>query len=198
MSIVWHDVSGLCSPPTVVQVASVVCVGPFHDRFWKLLVTSTLVLSTRLRVMVYHVFEHEFSIVLVICIGRHQRNLSADVVVDLVGRLRLRGHTESEVSVRQASLLKLHDVHQIDFPPEQASPKSIHQVSQFGSEDPTGQVGAITCVLAVHFGVVANLRPVRIASDRDEVRRFPESSNHSQFVGNQPSLHLRASHKRCW
>ena len=198
MSIVWHDVSVLCSPPMVVHVASVVCVGPFHDGFRKLLATSTLVVSTRLRVMVYHVFEHEFSIALVICIGRHRRNLSADDGVDLVGCLRLRAHTESEVSVRKASLLKLHDVHQIDFLPEQASPQSIHQVSQFGSEDLTGQVGAITRVLAVHFRVGANLGPVGIASDRDEVRRFTESSNHSQSVSNQPSLHSRASHERRW
>ena len=157
MSIVWHDVSVLCSPPRVVHVSSVVCVGPPQDGFRKLLATSTLVVSTCLCVMVYHVFEHEFSIAFVICIGRHQRNLSTDDVVDVVGRLRLRGHTESEVSVRQASLLKLHDVHQIDFLPAQASPQSIHQVSQFGSEDPTGYVGAITCILAVHFGMVANL-----------------------------------------
>ena len=116
MSIVWHDVSVLCSSPTVVYVSSVVCVRPVHDGLRKLLSISTLVVSTRLRVMVYHVPKHEFSIALVICFGRHGRNLSTDNVIDVVRRLRLRSHTESQVSMRQASLLKLHDVHQVDFP----------------------------------------------------------------------------------
>ena len=57
-------------------------------------------------------------------------------------------------------------------------------MSQLGSEDPTGQIGVITCVLAVQFGMVSNLRPIGIASDRDEVRRFAESSNDSQSIGN--------------
>ena len=198
MSIVWHDVSVLCTSPTVVYVSSVVCVCPVHDGLRKLLSTSTLVVTARLRVMVYHVPKHEFSIALVICFGRHGRNLSTDNVVDLVRRLRLRSHTESQVSMRQASLLKLHDVHQVDFPTQQASPQSIHQVCQLGSEDPTGQIGAITCLLAVQFGMVSNLRPIQIVSDRDEVGRFAESSNDSQSIGNQPSLHPRASHKRRW
>ena len=126
MSIVWHDVSVLCTSPTVVYISSVVCVCPVHDGLRKLLSTSTLVVPACLHVMMYHVPKHEFTITLVICFGRHGRNLSADNVVDLVGRLRLRSHTDSQVSMRQASLLKLHDIHQVDFSIEQASPQSIH------------------------------------------------------------------------
>ena len=100
MLIVWHDVSVFCTSPTVVYVSSVVCVCSVHDGLQKLLSTSTLVVPARLHVMVYHVPKHEFSITLVICFRRHGRNLSADNVVDLVGRLRLRSHTESQVSMR--------------------------------------------------------------------------------------------------
>ena len=126
MSIVLHDVSVLCTSPMVVYVSSVVCVCSVHDGLRKLLSTLTLVVLARLRVIVYHVPKHELSIMLVICFRRHGRNLSADNVIDLVGRLRLRSHTESQVSMRQASLLKLHDVHRVDFSTEQAFPQSIH------------------------------------------------------------------------
>ena len=121
MSIMWHDISVLCTSPTVVYVSSVICVCSVHDGLRKLLSTSTLIVLERPRVMVYHVPKHEFSIMLVICFGRHGRSLSADNVVDLVGRLRLRSHTESQVSMRQASLLKLQYVHQVDVSTEQVS-----------------------------------------------------------------------------
>ena len=52
------------------------------------------------------------------------------------------------------------------------------------SQDLTGPIGVITCVLAVQFGMVSNLRPIGIASDRDEVRRCAESFNVSQSIGN--------------
>ena len=126
MSIVWHDISVLCTSPTVVYISSVVCVCSVHDGLRKLLSTSTLVVPARLRVMVYHVPKHAFAITLFICFGRHGRNLSASNVGELVRRLKLRSHRESQVSMRQASLLKLHNVHQVDVSTKQASPQSIH------------------------------------------------------------------------
>ena len=77
MSIVWHNVSVLCTSSTVVYVFSVICVCSVHNGLRKLLSTSTFVIPARLHVMVYHVPKHEFAITLVICFGRHGRNLGA-------------------------------------------------------------------------------------------------------------------------
>ncbi len=76
----------------------------------------------------------------------------------------------------------------VDLFPQQAFLQRLHHLLQLCSEDPGSEVRMITCILAVHFRMVSDLRPVGIASDRDEVRRLPKTSHHGQAIRDQLPL----------
>ena len=84
-------------------------------------------------------------------------NLSTEHLIDLIGGLGLRLHAKGEISLLQASLLKLHDVKQVDLPARQAPLQDIQYLLQLLMEYSTGHVGLVTCSLADHPRVVQQL-----------------------------------------
>ena len=61
-------------------------------------------------VVVHHVPQYQLTVPPVVIIFGLRRNLSTDDFINLIGGKSLRLHSVGKVSMRQAPLLKLHDV----------------------------------------------------------------------------------------
>ena len=102
------------------------------------------------------------------------------------------------MGMRQAPLLKFHDVKLVDLAAQQALSQHIQDLLQLLMEHLTDHVGSVTCSLAIHPRVVPYLSPIGITSDRQEVGGLPMSSDDGQTVCDQLPLHLWRPHMQCW
>ena len=75
--------------------------------------------------------------------------------------------------MRQTSLLEFDDVQHVDFTSQQSLPELVQDLRQPHPEHPAGDVGPVTCILAVHARMVLDFWPVRVASDDNGVCRLP-------------------------
>ena len=70
------------------------------------------------------------------------------------------------MGMRQAPLLKFHDVKQVDLAAQQALSQDIQDLLQLLMKHSTGHVGSVTCSLAIHPRVVPYLSGTRPLSLR--------------------------------
>ena len=99
MAVVWHDPLVSKRATSIVHISPVVNVCPLHEWLRKVLLALPVLIQAGRSVVVHHVPQYQLTILLVVFIFRHRRNLSTDNFINLIGGKRLRLHSEGKVSI---------------------------------------------------------------------------------------------------